>query len=270
MNTALRLPRLGLKGVLAAGLLSALLPAQAQLFGGDDEARRAIIELRARVESHRQAHAEADARLERELKALSEDELTPLRRGVLDLVNQVEGLRRELAELRGHNERLTHQVAELQKQQRDVLGALDERRRPLDPVQVSLDGVQFSARPDEVQAFEQAMAALRASDFAGAARLYQALITQFPRSGYVPSALYWQGNAHYAARNYAAAIDSYQRLIQQAPSHARAPEAMLAIANCHLELKDARAARTVLQDLLKRYPDTEAGVAARERLARLR
>ncbi|MDV7396172.1 YbgF trimerization domain-containing protein, partial [Arthrospira platensis SPKY1] len=137
-------------------------------------------------------------------------ELTPLRRGTLDLLNQVESLRRELAELRGHNERLTHEIAELQRQQKDVLASVDDRLRTLEPVQVTLDGVTFMARPEETQAFEQAMVALRSSDFAGAARLYEALITQFPRSGYVPSALYWQGNAHYAARNYQPAIDSYQ------------------------------------------------------------
>ncbi len=269
MNRTVSLPRL-LPAGLALCLAALILPAQAQLFGGDDEARRAIIDLRGRVEANRQAAADADARLEKAFKALMEEELVPLRRGALDLLNQVESLRRELAELRGHNERLTHEIAELQRRQKDVLVTVDERLRPLEPVQVTLDGVTFMARPEETQAFEQAMVALRASDFAGAARLYEALITQFPRSGYVPSALYWQGNAHYAARNYQPAIESYQRLIGLAPRHPRAPEAMLAIANCHLELKDARAARAALQELVKLHPETEAGATARDRLSRMR
>lgn len=245
-------------------------PAQAQLFGGDDEARRAIIDLRARVENNRQAAEQANERLAREIKELVDNELTPARRGLLDLINQMEALRRELAEVRGQNERLARDLAELQRQQRDVLAAVDERLRPLEPVTVKVDGVEFTARPEETQAFEAAMNALRASDFARAAQLYETLIARFPNSGYVPVALYWQGNAHYAARNYKAAIESYQRLIAKAPQHPRTPEAMLAIANCHLELKDARAARAVLQELVKLHPETEAGATARDRLARMR
>lgn len=246
------------------------MPAQAQLFGGDDEARRAIIDLRGRVEANRQAAEQANERLARELKELVDNELTPARRGMLDLINQLETLRRELAEVRGQNERLARDLAELQRQQRDVLAAIDERLRPLEPVRVTVDGVEFPARPEETQAFEAAMNALRASDFARAAQLYEALVVRFPNSGYVPTALYWQGNAHYAARNYKAAIESYQRLLSKAPQHPRAPEAMLAIANCHLELKDARAARAVLQELVRLHPETEAGATARDRLARMR
>ncbi|HVE53150.1 MAG TPA: tol-pal system protein YbgF, partial [Ramlibacter sp.] len=41
-------------------------------------------------------------------------------------------------------------------------------------------------------------------------------------------------------------------------------------ANCQIELKDAASARRTLDDLVKAYPQSEAAVAARERLARLR
>jgi len=256
-------------GLLTIGLLA---PAHAQLFGGDDQARRAIIELRERVETNHN-------RLNADIKALAE-EVVPLRRGVLELANQVDGLRRELAELRGHNERLAHELASTRQQmaalERRMAGleqgmvGLEQRIKPLEPVQVSLDGVAFTARAEEVQAFELAMNAIRASDFAGAARLFQALIAQFPHSGYVPSGLYWQGNAYYADRQYTQAIASYQQLVQSAPQHTRAPEALLAIANCHQELRDARAARAALEQLVRAYPQSEVAATARERLARMR
>jgi len=44
----------------------------------------------------------------------------------------------------------------------------------------------------------------------------------------------------------------------------------LSLANCQLELKDVKAGRKSLEDLLKKYPQTEAGDAARERLSRLK
>ena len=262
--------------------LALIAPLQSHALFGDDEARKAILDLRARVEANRVAADQAHEKLTRELadKASREQveqmgrdfqaELVNSRAGLLELVNQLEALRKELAELRGQNEQLARALSETQRQQRDVLAALDQRLRGFEPTQITLDGQTFSAKPEETAAFEAAMTALRASDFARAARLYGQLVAQFPASGYVPTALYWQGNAHYAARSYKPAIESYQRLLAVAPNHARAPEAMLAIANCHLELKDAKAAKTALQNLLKAHPDTEAGATAKDRLARMR
>lgn len=247
----------------AAVLAGVALPAHA-LFS-DDEARRAILELRSRVDAQRQALEAAERQLQ-ELQSGGET----ARRGVFDVVNQIEALRRELAELRGQQERVVRDVADLQRQQRDALAAFDERLRALEPAKVSVDGTEFTARPDEKAAFEAAMTALRASDFPRAAQLYGDFLARYPASGYAPLALYWQGNALYAARQYRTAIESYQRLLDQSPQHPRAAEAMLAIASCQLELKDAKAARATWQALIKRYPDTEAAATARERLARLR
>jgi TolA-binding protein len=50
----------------------------------------------------------------------------------------------------------------------------------------------------------------------------------------------------------------------------RAPEAVLSIANCQIELKDTRGAKKTLDDLIKAYPQSEAAVAAKERLSRLK
>jgi tol-pal system protein YbgF len=258
-------------GLLAALLWSAPLAASAALFA-DDEARRAILDLRQRVEAQRQALEAQQQSLEALQRQLGETQsgLDPARRGVLELANQIDALRRELAELRGQQEKLARDVAELQRQQRDAWAALDERLRALEPQNVTVDGQSFAVRPEEKAAFEAAMAALRASDFTRAAQLYGQFLQRYPGSGYAPLAWYWQGNAHYAARQYTAAIDSYRRLLELDPRHPRAPEALLAIASCQIELKDSKAARATWQDLIKRYPDSEAAVAARERLARLR
>jgi tol-pal system protein YbgF len=249
-----------------AGLLSLLaaLPAQAALFG-DDEARKAIIDLRAKVDANRQ---NTDATLS-ELRRQQEEQGANTRRAVLDIANQVEALRAELAQLRGQNEQLARDVTELQRQQKSLLGMMDERLRTLEPVRVSQDGIEFTVQPREKAEFDAAMEALRASDFNKAADLYVQFMRRYPDSGYLPSALYWQGNARYAARDYKPAIDSYRALIAKAPGHVRVPEAMLAIANCQQELKDSKAARRTLEELVKAHPKTEAGIAARQRLARM-
>ena len=48
------------------------------------------------------------------------------------------------------------------------------------------------------------------------------------------------------------------------------PEAMLAVANCQAEMKDSKGARATLAELLKKYPQSEAAQAGKERLAALK
>jgi tol-pal system protein YbgF len=222
--------------------------AQAQIFGGDDQARRAILDLRTKVDALAQER---------------EQEVTNTRRQLLDLTTQIDQLRREMATLRGDNERLLHELGTVQRQ-------TDERLRPFEPNLVSMDGLEFQARPEESQAFDAAMGALRASQFARAAELFAQMRERFPNSGYMGHVLYWEGNAHYAARQYEPAVQSFDRLIKAFPQHPKAPESLLSLASCYVELKNVRASRAALEKLVKDYPDTEAAMTARERLARLR
>lgn len=245
--------------VLALGALS---PLASHAFLSDDEARKAIIELRQKVDANQKA-ADAAASETREGVAVS-------RRSLLELSNQIEQLRAEMARLRGQNEQLAREVSELQRQQKDVQSGLDERLRQVEPLRVSHDGLTFTAAPNEKRDFDAAMEVLRRSEFDGAAAAYTAFLRRYPESGYTPSALYWLGNAHYALRAYKESIDTHRRLATQFPSHVRTPEALLAVANSQVELKDTRSARRTLEDLVKAYPSTEAAGAGRERLARLR
>lgn len=249
---------------LSALLLGAsvLWPLQAHALFGDDEARKAIIDLRQKVDTNRQA-SDAAATEAREGQAVT-------RRSLLDLANQLEQLRAEIARLRGQNEQLSREVSELQRLQKDVQAGLDERLRQVEPTRVTHDGVSFTADPAEKRDFDAAMEVLRRSEFEAAATAYAAFLRRYPNSGYTPSSLYWLGNAQYASRAYKDAIESHRRLVSQFPAHLRTPEAMLAMANSQIELKDARAARRTLEDLVKAHPDSEAAAAGRERLARLR
>ena len=63
---------------------------------------------------------------------------------------------------------------------------------------------------------------------------------------------------------------NFRSLLAREPAHMRAPEAVLSIANCQIELKDVKGARKTLDDLIKAYPQSEAAVAAKDRLTRLK
>lgn len=243
--------------------------AQAQLFG-DDEARKAIIELRDRVELNRRNTDVQFTRLQQDFVRMNDEGQSPLRRSLIDLSGQIETLRQELARQRGQSEQLARELSDLQRQQKDALVAFDERLRLLEPAKVSLDGQEFKARSDEKGEFDQAMELVRKAQFDGAAKAFAAFLKRFPDSGYQPSALFWLGNANYAANGFKEALDAYRRLLQVAPDHLRVPEARLAIANCQMELKDARGARKTLDELVKLHPQTDAAATAKDRLARLR
>ena len=235
---------------IAAALIGASCGAQAALFE-DDEARRAILDLRQRVETMRERSTEENAQL---------------RRSMLELQNQLEAMRGELQRMTGRNEELNKALSDLQQKQKDV----DERMKKNEPAKVSVDGREFTADPKEKADFDAALGVFRSGQFAQSQTAFADFVKRYPQSGYNPSALFWLGNAQYATRNYTEAIANFRSMLSLAPDHAKAPEAVLSIANCQIELKDTKGARRTLEDLVKAYPSSEAAQAGKERLARIK
>ena len=239
--------------------------AQAALFE-DDEARRAILELRQKAEATQQSNAEELRKLRDETTQLG----AQLRRSLLELSNQIEVLRGDLSRSRGQEEQLARELAEVQRRQKDITQGVEDRLKQFEPSKVSVDGQEFMAEPAEIREFDAALATLRKGDFALAQTAFGDFTRRYPRSGYQPSALFWLGNAQYAQRGCKEAIGNFRAMVAAAPAHLRASEAMLSIANCQVELKDSRGARKTLDELLKAYPQTEAASVAKERLAKLK
>ncbi len=268
MRTACRHPAPSLWRILVGCALVALClgasTARAALFE-DDEARRAILELRQRVEAQRLLGERQAEDLRR-----ATEENSQLRRSLLELQSQIEALRGELAKLHGENEQIVRDVADIQRRQKDIAQGVDERLRKVEPAKVSVDGKEFIADPAEARDFEAALAIFRKGEFPAAQAAFADFLKRYPQSGFKPTALFWLGNAQYANRDYRGAIGNFRALLAQAPDHPRAAEAVLSIANCQIELKDNAGARRTLDELVKAYPQSEAAVAAKERLARLR
>jgi tol-pal system protein YbgF len=239
-------PSFSLRAVaLAAGLLLGS-AANAALFE-DTDARRAILDLRERVE--RQG-----------------EEIQNFQRSLLEQQNQFEALRAETARLRGEKEELTQAL----RRQQELSQGVDDRLKKFEPTKVKVDGVEFVADPAETKAYEDALSVFRKGDFAAATTAFNDFVKRNPNSGYVVPSLFWLGNAQYANRSYANAIANFHTLLSKAPNHMRAAESMLSVGNCQLELKDIKAARKTLADVVKNYPHTEAAAAASERLAKLK
>ncbi|MDP2817122.1 MAG: tol-pal system protein YbgF [Polaromonas sp.] len=228
----------------------------------DDEARKAILEMRQRLDVSQQ-------RMTEDLRKANEDN-AQLRRSLLELSGQIDALRNEMAQMRGQSEQVTRQLSEVQRLQKDMSQGLDNRLSKFEPSKVTVDGREFVAEPAEKQEFEAALAVLRKGEFALAQTAFSSFLKRYPQSGYKAPALFWLGNAQYALRNYRDAITNFRALVATDTEHVRAPEAVLAVANCQVELKDIKGARKTLEDLLKAYPQSEAASVAKDRLSKLK
>jgi tol-pal system protein YbgF len=251
--------------ITAVSLVVVSATASANIFN-DNEARKAILDLRQRVEQVKQELETAQATGQKSLS----DEDASIRRGMVDLQNQLHTARSDIDKLRGQNEQLMRELSDLQRKYRDAVLTLEDRLRTLEPAKVNVDGLEFSALAAETKDYEAAFNVFRNGDFAAANRLFSGFLIRYSQSGYRPSALFWMGNAQYANKDYKDAMQSFRNMLDLSPSHARAPEAMLAIANCQVEMKEARAARRTWESLIATYPDSEAAAAARDRLSRFK
>ncbi|MFT5644723.1 MAG: tol-pal system protein YbgF [Janthinobacterium sp.] len=230
------------------------LQAGAALFS-DDEARRAVLDLRNKVNG---IASELNARID--AKADRTDALAQM--------NQHEQTMREIARLRGQIEVLANDVAIGEKRQKDFYADLDGRLRKLEPRMINIDGNDAAVAASEQSAYDVALATFKAGDYKGAATALDDFVKRYPASAYAANAQYWLGNAHYAMRDCKSAISAQQVVVKTYPDSPKAADAMLNMASCYTELKDKNNAKKMLDTLVSKYPDSSAAQLAKERLGR--
>jgi tol-pal system protein YbgF len=238
--------------------LAAWLPLQAHAgLLSDDEARKAILDLRAKMDA---LSRDVNARLETKSDKSS----------ALGVIEQNEQILQEIAKLRGSLEVLNNEIETTQKRQKDFYADLDGRLRKLEPQQVTIEGRETEVDPNEQKSYDSAMTLFKSGDYKNAATALTDFVRRSPQSGYAALAQYWLGNAYYAQRDYKNAIAAQQVVATTYRDSTKAPDAMLNIASSYTELKDKKAAKKALQDLVKQYPDSSAALAAKDRLAALK
>lgn len=255
-------------GPLAAAFIAAagaLAPTPAHALFDDNEARRAIIDLRGRLEVQGRDLAkrldDLTARVER---------LEEVSRGQLELQNQIETLRQEIAKLRGQIEVQTNELAQTQRQQRELFASIDSRVKRFEPVQVQIDGSAFNVDVEERKQYDAALGQFRGGEFAASIAAFQQMRLRWPDSPYTPNAMFWQGSAQFALKDYKSAINTHTALLARFPEYPRAADALLNIGYAQAETGDKKTARRTLESIGEKYPGTQAAQFARERLPSLR
>ncbi len=243
---------------LAALVLAAWMPLQAHAgLLDDDEARKAILDLRAKVDA---IARDLNARIETKSDKTAQ----------LDMLNQHEQTMQEIARLRGQIEVLANQIARAQEGQKQLYADLDSRIKKLEPQQETVDGQVAQVLPAEKTTYESATALFQSGDYKGAATALQDFVRRYPDSAYASNAQYWLGNAYYALGDYKKAIAAQEVVTSTYADSAKVPDAMLNIASSYALLKDSKNAKKALQQLVSKYPESSAAKTAKDRLASLK
>ena len=226
--------------------------AHAGLFD-DDEARKAILDLRSKVDA-----------LQKDVANKTD------KTSALSLSDQNDQLRQEIARLRGQIEVLTNELSNTQQRQKDFYVDLDARLHKLEPQKVTIDGKESSVDLNEQKSYDAALNLFKGGDYKGAGAAFNDFLKRYPQSGYAPSAQYWVGNALYAQRDYKGAIAAQQAVMKNYPDSPKVADAMLNIGSSYIELKDKAAAKKSLDALIAKYPESPAAQTGKEKLATLK
>jgi tol-pal system protein YbgF len=253
MRTSLKT---ALKSISAAAMLAVAagmpLTAHAGMFD-DDEARKAILDLRNKVDA-----------LQKDVANKTD------KNSALSLSDQNDQLRQEIAKLRGQVEVLTNELSNTQQRQKDFYVDLDSRLSKLEPQKVNVDGKEVSVDVNEQKSYDAALNIFKGGDYKGAGAAFSDFLKRYPQSGYAPSAQYWLGNSLYAQRDYKSAIAAQQVVVKNYPDNPKVADALLNIASSYTELKDKASAKKTLESLIAKYPDSAAAQTGKERLASLK
>ncbi|MCE7505200.1 tol-pal system protein YbgF [Polynucleobacter sp. IMCC30063] len=224
---------------LTAIAATSFMPSAWALFE-DDDARKAILDLRKSLAATQSATTE--------------------------LQNQMEKVKTDNAQLRGRVETLEKQTEELLKNQKAYYQDLDSRLGHFEPRTVEVEGITGTVQPGEKKQYEDALKAFQGGQLKKADAEFNAFIRKYPASPYLPLALFWLGNTKYATQDYSGALAQLQAFVKRYQKHPRVPAALITIANCQSESGNKVAARKTLNELISSYPDSNEANQAQQAL----
>jgi tol-pal system protein YbgF len=215
--------------VLGLTISGGVLLSHAAFAFADDDARKAIVDLRQQIRTLTEAN----------------------QRARIQLADQIEALEQEVMRLRGDMEQLTRPGGT-----GGASGAAGGGRAP----------DAQSQDPREQSAFDQSMETFRKGQYKETIQNLTAFMTLYPDSTLTPTAQFYLGSSRYALKDFKGAMATLQAMVQKYPTQQRAPDALLMVAACQIELNNRPGAKVTLQRIIKDYKGTPAADTAAKRL----
>ena len=218
--------------LLAATLsLSALCATPAYAFA-DDDARRAILELREQIKQITAQNQQAR----------------------LQLADQLETMQHELASMRGQLEKIRWELDIDKRASQDQSGG---------------SGTNV-ADPQEQDSFQRPMGLFRSGKYKEAADGFKTFLGSYPQSDLAAEAKFYRGSSLYANKDFKGAIQELQNMVKADPNDPRAADALLVVAASQIEQNNLAGAKSSLQEIVKNYPKSSAAQTAKDRLKLLK
>lgn len=212
-------------------------------------------------------------------------QLIEVSRSVRTLSDSISVLSRRLAAMRTASESdmtaMRENIAQLQdlsgqseQRLRDMRATLEEKRQQQEASPTIPDTTGAATTPatgpGPLQLLQAGRDQLLKGGNASARSAFNELITKYPKSEYVPEAMFYTAQAYAAERNLTAADAEYSSLIAKYPMSPRVPTAMYKRALQLQAAKKNAEAKRVYQDIIKRFPRSDEAALADERLQSMR
>ena len=210
----------------AIGLAALSAACSVQAFA-DDDARRAILELRESI------------------KTLQTD-LEANRNAQIQLSTEINNLKELNRRLTGRIEELVNAQNQEKRNARTQYETLDKRLAVFEPQVVVIDG--------------------QSGKYGDAEKAFKDFNDNFKKSPYRMDALFWWGTSAFANEHYKTAISSQNQLLREFSKGARAADAMMLVASSQAASGSINAAKATLQKIIKTYPKTDVAKEAAQRI----
>jgi len=213
-------------------------------------------------------------------------QLIEVSRSVRTLTDSISALSKRLAAMRTASESdmtaMKEDISQLQdlsgqseQRLRDMRASLEEKRQQQEQAAAGAPDSASSAAapgtgPGPLQLLQAGRDQLLKGGNASARSAFNELITKYPKSEYVPEAMFYTAQAYAAERNLTAADAEYSALITRYPNSPRVPTAMYKRALQLQASKKTAEAKKMYQDIIKRFPRSDEAALADERLQAMR
>jgi tol-pal system protein YbgF len=215
-------------------------------------------------------------------------QLVEVSRSVRTLTDSISALSKRLAAMRtaseGEMAAMKEDISQLQdlsgqseQRLRDMRATLEEKRQQQQdavsapaPDSVGMVVAAPASGPGPLQLLQAGRDQLLKGGNASARSAFSELITKYPKSEYVPEAMFYMAQAYAAERNTDAADAEYAALITRFPNSPRVPTAMYKRALQLQAAKKTAQAKKLYQEIIKRFPRSDEAALADERLQSLR
>lgn len=210
----------------------------------------------------------------------------PVNNGTVELYQQLQALQQEVMELRGTVEEQGHQIETLRQQGLDRYNDLDRRLSGAqqgagnsapgaaaptrqeapgaaaganEPGAINAAGTPVppapeAARPDEYEAYKQAYAKVKAQDFSGAIKAFNAFLSAYPGSTLSPNAYYWLGELYLQSPpDLNAAQQAFTKVVGDYPQHNKAPDSLYKLGKVYFLKGDKAKAKQLMQQVIDDY-----------------